>query len=100
MSHQRGQGESDHLDAAVVVALWLKVLVLTRVTPGHRAGTVPAGCWDEHTCTDHVTLQRETLPELLHLATPLRNQSLIIFQQVQLDYLTSLFIEIYFIIRS
>ena len=40
-SYQRRHSESDDLDAAVVVSLRSKVVVLTRVTPGHGAGTVP-----------------------------------------------------------
>lgn len=40
-AHQRGHGEADDLDAAVVVALRLKVPVVARVSPRHGASTVP-----------------------------------------------------------
>ena len=40
-SYQRGHGESDDLDAAVIVTLGFKVVVITGVSPGHGARTVP-----------------------------------------------------------
>lgn len=40
-THQRGHGEADHLDAAVVVPLRLEVSVVARVTPRHGTRTVP-----------------------------------------------------------
>lgn len=48
-SHQRGHGEANDLDAAVVVPLRLKVPVVARVSPRHGARTVPAGT--HHTVT-------------------------------------------------
>lgn len=41
-AHQRRHGEADDLDAAVVVPLRLKVLMLAGVPPRRGAGTVPA----------------------------------------------------------
>lgn len=41
-SHQRGHGEADHLDAAVVVPLRFEVSMVSRVSPRHGASTVPA----------------------------------------------------------
>lgn len=41
-SHQGGHGEAYDLDAAVVVALRLKIPVIAGVSPGHGASTVPA----------------------------------------------------------
>lgn len=40
--YQRGHGEADDLDAAVVVALRLKVAVVAGVPPRHSSRAVPA----------------------------------------------------------
>lgn len=50
-THQRGHGESNDLEVAIVVPLGLKVMVLPGVAPRHGAGTVPGvgtGQWFLH----------------------------------------------------
>lgn len=39
-THQGSHSEANDFNAAIIMALWLEVMVLSRVAPGHRACTV------------------------------------------------------------
>lgn len=60
LSHQRGHGEADDLDAAVIMALRFKVPMVACVSPRHGASTVPT-----QECSFNVVLHTWALRDVL-----------------------------------